>query len=185
VAHAPARLARHAVPPRLAGEPATRGLVMRKTVLFSLAATAVLILAPSELLAQDMTGHAMRSSELKWGPAPPVLPKGGQVSVLAGDPTKEGLFVLRLKAPAGYKIPAHNHPTDELVTVISGTSAIGMGDKLDEAKADKMKPGDFINLGKGMNHFAVFPEETIVEIASMGPYKITYVNKADDPQVTQ
>ena len=51
-------------------------------------------------------------------------------AVLAGDPSKEGPFVIRVKAPAGYKIPAHRHPTDELVTVISGAAAFGMGDKM-------------------------------------------------------
>jgi len=130
-------------------------------------------------------GHAMRASDLKWGPVPPVLPKGGQLAVLAGDPTKEGLFVIRIKAPAGYKIPAHHHPTDELVTVISGTFAVGMGDKLDEAKADQLKAGDFVSLPKNMNHFAMAPVESVVEISSMGPFQITYVNPADNPNVTQ
>jgi quercetin dioxygenase-like cupin family protein len=134
---------------------------------------------------KGMAGHAMRSADIKWGPAPPVLPKGGQFAVLAGDPTKEGLFVVRLKAPAGYKVAAHNHPTDEIVTVISGAFAVGMGDKLDESKADKLKAGDFINLAKGMNHFAIFPEETVVQITSTGPFKINYVNPADNPNLTQ
>jgi anti-sigma factor ChrR (cupin superfamily) len=55
-----------------------------------------------------------------------------------GDPGKTGPFTIRLKVPAGYKIPAHNHPTYEAVTVISGNFNIGMGDKLDEAKAEKL-----------------------------------------------
>src|ERR1700693_6628862 len=69
---------------------------------------------------------------LTWGPAPPVLPKGAEIAVLSGDPSKDGLYVLRLKMPANYKLPAHNHPTTEYVTVISGKFHIGMGDKLDE-----------------------------------------------------
>ena len=36
--------------------------------------------------------------------------------------------------PAGYKIPAHHHPTTEYVTVLSDAFYIGMGDKLDEQK---------------------------------------------------
>jgi quercetin dioxygenase-like cupin family protein len=142
-------------------------------------------MAPASASAEGAMGHAMRASDLKWGPAPPVFPKGAQFTVLSGDPSKEGLFVVRLKAPAGYKIPAHNHPTDELVTVISGAFAIGMGDKLDEAKADQLQPGDFANLPKNMNHFASFPQETVVEISSMGPFKMTYVNPADNPAMTQ
>ncbi|MDB5544165.1 MAG: hypothetical protein JWO64_1314 [Hyphomicrobiales bacterium] len=158
---------------------------MRYAVLASTFATAVALFAPSGVSADDAMGHAMRASDLKWGPAPPVFPKGAQFTVLTGDPSKEGLFVVRLKAPAGYKVPAHSHPTDELVTVISGAFAVGMGDKLDEAKADQLKAGDFASLPKNMNHFASFPQETVVEISSMGPFKMTYVNPADNPAMTQ
>ena len=67
--------------------------------------------------------------EVKWSAAPPVLPKGAMIAVMAGDPAATGLVAVRLKMPAGYTIPAHWHPTDEQVTVLSGTFSIGMGDK--------------------------------------------------------
>jgi hypothetical protein len=68
---------------------------------------------------------------IKWGPAPPNLPKGSQIAVLYGDPAKEGLYVIQAKLPADYRIPAHSHPGDEVLTVLSGTLLFGMGDKLD------------------------------------------------------
>src|SRR5690606_367258 len=77
----------------------------------------------------------------KWGPAPPSLPKGAEAAVLFGDPGKSGRFTLRLKLPAGYAIPAHQHPTYEAVTLISGRFNVGMGDKLSEAGAQTMVPG--------------------------------------------
>ena len=58
---------------------------------------------------------------LKWGPAPPSYPKGAEFAIITGNPGQEGPFVLRIKAPAGYKVPPHVHPADENVTVISGT----------------------------------------------------------------
>jgi len=74
-------------------------------------ATILLLATTGSLLAQDHNaGHAMHADRLQWGPAPPVLPKGAQFAVLSGDPTKAGPFTLRLKAPAGYKIPAHTIP---------------------------------------------------------------------------
>ena len=81
------------------------------------------------------------SKDVKWGPAPPILPKGAVMAVMAGDPGATGLVAVRLKMPAGYKIPAHWHPTDEQVTVVSGTLAIGMGDKLDETKGVTLRAG--------------------------------------------
>jgi quercetin dioxygenase-like cupin family protein len=127
----------------------------------------------------------MRADDLKWMPAPTFLPKGAELAVLSGDPEKAGSFTVRLKAPAGYKIPAHKHPTAERVTVISGAFNFGMGDKLDEAKAKKMASGGFVDLPANMNHFAFMSTETVVQIDSEGPFAITYANPADDPSKTQ
>ena len=144
--------------------------------------TALLLATTGPVLAQDhKAGHAMRADQLQWMPAPSALPKGAQMSVLSGDPNKAGPFTIRLKASAGYKIPAHQHPTAERVTVISGDFHFGMGDKLDEAKAAKLGSGGFVDLPAAMNHFAFMGTETVVQIDSEGPFAITYVNPADDP----
>jgi uncharacterized RmlC-like cupin family protein len=147
---------------------------------------ALLLATTGTLLAQDSkAGHAMRADQLQWMSAPSALPKGAQMSVMSGDPTKAGSFTIRLKAPAGYKIPAHSHPTAERVTVISGDFHFGMGDKLDEAKADKLGSGGFVDLPAKMNHFAFMSTETVVQIDSDGPFAITYANPADDPSKSQ
>jgi quercetin dioxygenase-like cupin family protein len=137
--------------------------------------------APVSAIAAD--DHiAVSADQLKWGPAPPAFPKGAQISVLAGDMTKEGLYVIRLKLPAGYKVPPHTHPNDENVTVISGTFNIGMGSTLDEKNGKPLKAGGFVHMPKGMQHFAWFAEETIIQLHGMGPQGIIYVNPADDPR---
>ena len=123
----------------------------------------------------------VNTGDLKWGPAPAVFPKGAQMAVLAGDPTKSGPFVVRLRAPASYKIPAHHHPTDEYVTVISGDFHLGMGDKLDAAKSASLRPGGFALAPANMNHFAWSKDGGVVEIHADGPFAMTYVNPADDP----
>ena len=46
----------------------------------------------------------------------------------------KGDYVIRMKAPAGYKVAPHVHPHDENVTVLSGMSHIGFGDKFDEGR---------------------------------------------------
>src|SRR3954454_8767180 len=104
---------------------------------------------------------------------------------LSGDPGKAGPFTARLKTPAGYKIPAHQHPSAEAVTVISGEFNFGMGDKLDEAKAQKLGPSGFVDLPANMNHFAFATTEAVVQINSEGPFSIKYVNPADDPSKSQ
>src|SRR5436853_4376016 len=111
---------------------------MRKLALLAVVFTACVPLTAS---ADD---HVVVSADqLKWGAAPPAFPKGAQIAVLSGDPTKEGLYVIRLKAPAGYKAAPHSHPFDEHVTVISGSFIIETGDKIDEKKGTALKPGGF------------------------------------------
>src|SRR5262245_65167948 len=76
--------------------------------------------------ADTMEGHTSVSpQDIKWGPAPAMLPPGAEAAVLFGDPSKEGLFVLRVRFPAGYSVAPHRHPVDEVVTVISGTFSVG------------------------------------------------------------
>src|SRR5436190_19389843 len=99
---------------------------------------ALVAFAPVCATAQDQY-TIVEPGSIKWVAAPPALPKGAQVAVLAGNPGKEGPFVMRLKFPSGYKIPAHTHPADENVTVLSGTLNISMGDKLDPKKGEAIK----------------------------------------------
>jgi len=123
----------------------------------------------------------VNATDLTWGPAPAVFPTGAQMAVLSGDPGKPGVFVVRLKMPAGYKIPAHHHPTDEYVTVLSGDLSLGMGDKLDPAKAAKLAAGGFAMAGAKMNHFAMSTGGAVVQVSAEGPFAMTYVDPADDP----
>ena len=123
----------------------------------------------------------LQAAEMKWGPAPPVLPAGAQIVVLSGDPAGKGLVTLRLKLPAGYAIPPHWHPTDEHVTVISGALALGMGDKLDRSSSKTLTAGGYGVAPANMHHFAWTKTGAIVQVHLMGPFAITYVNPADDP----
>ena len=134
-------------------------------------------------LASDDHHATLQADALKWT-APAAYAKGAQFAVLKGDPTKEGVYVVRLKVPAGFKIAAHTHPNDENVTVLSGTFNIGTGSKLDETKGTSIKAGGYSFVAKGMQHYAWFPEDTVIQLHGIGPQGITYVNPADDPRKT-
>ena len=139
------------------------------------------IVGASGALADDMK-MPINASQLEWAPAPNFVPEGAQIAVLSGDPSKDGLYVVRLKLPAGYKVPAHNHPTTEMVTVISGDFNLGMGDKLDEEKGMRLTAGGYAEAPAKMNHYAWASSPTVVQIHGQGPFAITYVNPADDPR---
>jgi quercetin dioxygenase-like cupin family protein len=124
----------------------------------------------------------VRSAEVKWMDGPPSLPAGAKFAVLSGDPTKDGLFVMRIKMPADYKIPPHSHPADEHVTVISGTLFVSRGDVFDPQKAKDLPEGSYALLPGKSTHFAFAKSETVVQLNSEGPWGITYANPADDPR---
>ena len=76
----------------------------------------------------------------------------------------------------------HTHPTDENVTVLSGTFHIAMGGKFDAKKGEAVKTGGFFNAEKDMQHYGWTTVPTVVQVHGMGPFAITYVNPADDPR---
>ncbi|MFC4454695.1 cupin domain-containing protein [Deinococcus sonorensis] len=134
-------------------------------------------------LAMGLAGsQGSNTSDLKWSPAPPFLPAGAELVVLDGDPGKDVRVTLRLRFPAGYQVPAHWHPTQEDVTVISGSLHVGMGDKLDEAAGTLLKAGGFVALPEKMNHSVWTDEETVVQVHLQGPFEITYADPSLDPR---
>lgn len=117
-----------------------------------------------------------------WKDGPPSLPAGAKVTVLEGDPGKEGFFTMRLWLPDGFKISPHFHPKVEHVTVLKGTFNFGMGEKFDQTATRAMPEGAFGFWPAGMRHFAWAKGETIIQLHGIGPWMITYLNPADDPR---
>ena len=117
-----------------------------------------------------------------WAPAPPFLPPGARFAVLQGDPGQAGIYTIRLELPAGYVIRPHFHPTDEHITVLSGSFLVGMGDSLDTRHGGTLAAGGFITATAQAHHYAVARAKTVVQVHGEGPFAITYVRAADDPR---
>ena len=124
----------------------------------------------------------MNPTELKWGPAPAGLPAEAQATVIDGDPGKPGVFTVRLKAPDGLKIMPHWHPSDEQLTIVSGTLMIGMGSKWNDSDMQALNTGGYAKLPRKQNHYVQMKGETIVQLTAMGPFAITYADPKDDPR---
>jgi quercetin dioxygenase-like cupin family protein len=157
-------------------------IMIRYLKLAALALTlAILAIGAVGLAASD--AHVMaKLNDAKWGPAPPLVPPGAQIAVLSGDPMKAVPYTVRFKFPADYAIPAHSHPADENVAVVSGELFMGMGDKLDKTRATGLGTGAYALIPAGMNHFAFTKSETTILLFGTGPVDFKYVNPADDPR---
>ena len=141
---------------------------------FAIVALVVALALPAAAIAQN--------PGLNWGPAPGVFPPGARMAVLQGDPGQSALFTVRLEMPDGYRIAPHFHPTDEHITVISGTFLVGMGDSLDATHTSALTAGGFISAGANMHHYAIARGKTVVQVHAMGPFSLTYVQSKDDPR---
>jgi len=170
---------------------------MKKLVLLgaAIAFAAVSTVRAADEAAKKPAAHKMAAAsakmematpdEMKWGDAPAIFSPGAKLAVLEGNPFGTGYYTVALKMPDGYKIMPHWHPATERVTVISGEFHAGMGDKMDESGAKTFPPGSFASIPPHMHHFAFTKGETVVQVSGPAPFKLTYVNAADDPSGMQ
>jgi quercetin dioxygenase-like cupin family protein len=123
-----------------------------------------------------------RPEQVAWKDGPASLPPGAKVAILEGDPAKAGYFAMRLKFPDGYRVPPHWHPNVERITIISGTLHLGMGVNVEQGAAQTLPAGSYSFMPPGMRHYAWTEGETILQLATIGPWEINYVNPSDDPR---
>jgi quercetin dioxygenase-like cupin family protein len=99
------------------------------------------------------------------------LPGAPQFATLFGDPTKPGIFVQRVKFPAGIKVMPHFHPDEpRTVAVLSGTLYFGLGDSFDENKLQAFPAGTFFTEAPRASHYAWAKDgEVILQLTSVGP----------------
>ena len=91
-------------------------------------------------------------------------------AVLYGDPTKPGIYVVRVKFGKGVHTNPHTHSQDRFVTVIKGLWCMGVGDKVDEKSVIPMTVGSFaVHPARAPHYDGACDEETVVQITGMGP----------------
>ncbi len=143
----------------------------------------VVIACTSAAAAESDTHRIFLPEDIKWAPAPASLPWGADAAVLYGEPAKEGMFALRIKAPKGYRIPPHTHPKPEVVTVITGKIRLGMGPKADSSKAQILPSGSVFSMPADTPHYMLTDEDAVVQINAIGPWGTDYVDPRDDPRL--
>lgn len=153
-----------------------------KPLAFSTFVSAFLLIAGAAAAQAPSAAPVHSAADIKWGPVPPVLPPAAKIAVLEGNPFAAGVYTLRLQMPDGYVVPPHFHPTDEMVTVISGHLLFADGDSVDRSKTATLAQGGFVTAPANMHHYVIARGPTVVQVHGMGPFAITYVHSADDPR---
>ena len=119
--------------------------------------------------------------QVAWTDNPVIANAKG--AVLAGDPSKAEMTVLRVKLPPHCKHPPHTHPFSEVATLLSGRLGYGLGETFDTSKGWVLEAGAFAVVPAKRSHYIwTDDEEAIVQVQFVGPFGIEYVNPADDPR---
>ena len=104
--------------------------------------------------------------DIKW-----VEGAGGAANaILAGDPTKPGIYVELTKWHGGHMSHPHFHPNDRYIYVISGTWWVGTGTKYDPNSTTPVQAGSYvIHYAKQVHYDGSKEGDTVLEIVGMGP----------------
>jgi quercetin dioxygenase-like cupin family protein len=95
---------------------------------------------------------------------------GVQRATIQGDPSKPGIYVVRIKFPPGTMSLNHYHQEDRHAVVLEGTWYTGTGDVFDPSKTVPLKPGSYMMHPAGAHHFdGAKDEEVILQIVGYGP----------------
>jgi hypothetical protein len=78
------------------------------------------------------------------------LAQTAQVVILYGDPSKAGLYVERIRFPAGLEMQAHMHSDPHrTVLILSGTLYYAVGKEWDESKMKPLPPRNLLYRANG------------------------------------
>ena len=147
-------------------------------------ATGIALATFAQTQAQEQNSTFLRvtPTDIKWNPMP-AMPKGAQIAVLQGNPSKAGLFTIRIKLPANYKLPVHSHPDERVRTIISGTYYSAVGEKPEPTKLSPFPTGTVSYLTPKVWQFSeTRDEEVVFQISGIGPTGINYLDPSDDPR---
>ena len=99
--------------------------------------------------------------------------EGSTQTVISGDPTKPGMYVVQITFAPGRGSRPHYHDQDRYVTVIKGTWWVALGPESDVYNPSKMVPmkaGSYIfHPAFGHHYDGAKDEEAVVRIIGMGP----------------
>ena len=114
------------------------------------------------------------ASQMPWIEAPYDLPPGAKATILSGDLSRPGPFVMRLQFHTGYRVPPHWYQGDVNLTVISGILGVGLGETWDNAALLPLMTGGFFSFPAGTRHFLIAESPTLVQLQGTGPLAINY-----------
>ncbi len=137
------------------------------------------LVPPATNAVEDAPGfQRIALEDTPWKPLPGY--EGVRVAVMAGDPSKPGLYVVRVNFPPGLMSRPHFHPDDRYAVVLKGTWWTATGDTFDPDSAVPLRPGGFMKHPAGGHHYdGAKDEEVILQLTGYGPTATTLIHPED------
>ena len=147
--------------------------LLTSTRVIRLALVTTLFIGIGSIKAADLDPKAINiqlPKDIKW-----VTTAGGsEQAIMAGDPSKPGLYVVLTKWPPHKNSRPHSHPNDRFITVLKGTWWVNTGANYDPAGMKPVPAGSYVvHYGKQIHYDGARDEECILEIVGMGPANST------------
>ncbi len=102
---------------------------------------------------------------------------GSEQAIMAGDPSKPGIYVVLTKWLPNNMSRPHFHPNDRFITVLKGTWWMGTGTTFDPAGTTPVPAGSFVtHFGKQVHYDGAKDGEVVLLITGEGPATSTRVN---------
>jgi hypothetical protein len=109
-------------------------------------------------------------------------PDGTRFALLEGVRDKAGVpFTYAFFIPAGVWDAPHRHAATARVVVARGKLHLGLGERMDKAKATVFPIGSIIIVPADAAHFDGSDEDTIIIGTAVGPWSTDYVDAAATP----
>jgi quercetin dioxygenase-like cupin family protein len=103
---------------------------------------------------------------------------GVQMTNLIGDPSKPGLYTVRVAIAGGTQAQPHTHRDNRSVTVLSGNWQMGYGTKFDATQLKSLPPGSVYTEPAGQPHFAQAVDgPVVILVTGYGPSDTKFVGK--------
>jgi len=139
------------------------------------------VLAPSSLLHADTDDSAfirIQPEQVNWQEAPGT--NGVKTAAIYGDPSKPGVYVVRVWFPPGVMSRPHSHPDDRYAVVLKGTWWTGTGEKFDPPSTKPVKTGGFMkHPAREVHYDGAKDEEVQLQLIGQGPGGTEYVRPED------
>ena len=125
-----------------------------------------MLLLSAQVMSGEFAPLRIQENEFSWSGEKDEV----QFTAIAGEEATAGMYVFRVKFPAGYQNQPHYHTDERVVTVMSGELWVGYGEHFDAKSMIALGAGSVFTEPKNQPHYVwAKSTEVIIQVVGSGP----------------